>query len=96
MFGLRVFNSRGTCDRLFWCQGNSVKRYALSDLYSLDHDGVAVVSENTKGPGNVMRELRALGSAIMCIQEDAILVLNPSRCSYVPIKVSFVARLCGL
>ena len=74
MFGLRVSNSRCLCGRLFRCQGNSVARYALNDLSSLDHDGVTVVSENTKGLGDVMRKLRALGSAIMCIQEDKIVV----------------------
>ena len=93
MFGLHVFNSRGPFDRLFRCQGNSVARYALNDLSSLDQDGVTVVSENTKGPGDVMRKLRALGSAIMCIQEDVIVGLNPSRCAYAPIEVSFVAHL---
>ena len=99
MFGLRVSNSRGPFDRLFRCQGDSVARYALNEFSSLDHDGVAVVSENTKGPGDGMRKLRALGSAIMCIQEDVIVGLNPSRCAYffdIPIKVSFVARLCAL
>ena len=79
MFGLRVSNSRGPCDRLFRYQGNSVARYALDDLSSLGHDGVTVVSENTKGPGDVMRKLRALASAIMCVQEDVIVGLNPSR-----------------
>ena len=96
MLGLRVSNSRGPRDRLFRCQGNSVARYALNDLSSLDQDGVTVVSENTKGPGDVMRKLRALGSAIMCIQEDVIVGLNPSRCAYDPIEVSFVARLRAL
>ena len=93
MFGLRVSNSHGPCDRLLRCQGNSVARYVLNDLSSLDHDGVTVVSKNKKGPRDVMRKLRALGSAIMCIQEDLIVGLNPSRCAYAPIKVSLVARL---
>ena len=96
MFRLSVSNSRGLCDRLFRCQGNSVARDALNDFSSLDRDGVAVVSKNTKRPGDDMRKLRALGSAIMCIQEDLIVGLNPSRCAYAPIKVSFVARLCAL
>ena len=96
MFVLRVSNLRGPCDRLFRCQGNSVARYALNDLSSLDHDGVTVVSENAKGPGDVMRMLRALGSVIICIQEDVVVGFNPSRCAYASIEVSFVARLRAL
>ena len=96
MFGLLVSNSRGPCDRLFRCQGNSVARYALNDLSSLDHDVITVVSENTKGLEDVMPNLRALGSAIMCIQEDIVVGLNPSRCAYALIEVFFVARLRAL
>ena len=43
-----------------------------------------------------MRMFGALGSSIMCIQEDEIVGLNPSRCAYALIEVSFVARQCAL
>ena len=71
-------------------------RHAFNDLSSLDHDGVAVVSENTVGPRYVMRELGAFGSAVVSVQEDVVACLYPSRCAYVPIEVSFVAHLRAL
>ena len=68
----------------------------LKDLSSLDHDGVAVVSENTIGPRYVVRKFWALGSAVVCVQEDVVAGFYPSRCAYAPIEVSFVARLYAL
>ena len=43
-----------------------------------------------------MRKLRALGSAVVSVQEDVVACFYPSRCAYAPIEVSFVARLCAL
>ena len=92
MFGLRVSNSHGADCCLLCCQGNPVVGYWIDDFSSLDHDGVAVVHENTKRPRDVVHKLRAL--AIMCVQEDVIARLESPRGSYASVEVPFVRRLC--